>query len=580
MADERDEIRERISIVQLVGQRVSLKKAGKDWKGLCPFHDDKNPSFTVNDRTGTYRCWSCGEHGDMFNWVMKTQNVDFVEALSILAEQAGVTLAKRGQQVSKTERATQRSAMEDALGFFQEQLGKSAPAKEYLDRRGLDDETVKLWELGYAPDIGGALANILKKKGYSLAQCKSLFLVDEDAQGGFFDKFRGRLIFPIRDERGELVAFGGRLLGDGVPKYINSGDTPIYRKSRVLYGMYRAKDALNSSRRAVLTEGYLDVIACQRAGVGGAVASLGTALSEDHAKLLKRWCDEVVILYDSDPAGQKAAERAIEVLGAEGVSVKVALMPAGDDPDTLLRSQGAAAVQRSVEQGQAPLDFKISRLLERGDPKDVDGFWPEMTQILASAPNEMELDRHVVPLAALYPGHPDPLIAQKALKREVNKVRRARRGSYEARPRPPAPTIRTVKELLPSETTLLRAFLEEGHRAYAWPFLGEVGLFLSTAGAELVAAIIAAFPEGPPEGEPRLWLHLVEPEEHRELLLRVGEDPRLDRLTQLYIADAISRLHEEAERRSVSDLRKGGSSLEVMARLKQLKPSYEKDTSE
>ena len=579
MADERDEIRARISIVQLVGQRVPLKKAGKDFKGLCPFHDDKNPSFTVNDRTGTYRCWSCGEHGDIFNWVMKTQNVDFVEALSILAEQAGVTLAKRGKPVDKTERASQKSAMEDALAFFRDQLAKSTDARQYLDGRAIPRDVADQWELGYAPDVGDALAIHLKKKGHTLAECKTLFLVDQDAGGGYFDKFRGRLIFPIRDERGELVAFGGRLLGDGQPKYINSSDTPLYRKSRVLYGLFLARDGLNTSRRAVLTEGYLDVIACQRAGVTGAVASLGTALSEDHAKLLRRWSDEVVILYDSDPAGQKAAERAIEVLTAESVPVRIALMPAGDDPDTLLRTQGPAAVQRSVEQGQPPLDFKINRLLERGNPNDREGFWPAAIGILAAAPSEMELDRHLVRLAGLYPGSPNPLIAQKALRRDIAIERRRRRGMNVATPqhRSSVPVTRAVSELWPAETTLFRAMIEEAHRAHAWAFLQEESLFQSNEGKALRSALVLAFADVAPEGEPKVWFHRVEPESFRDLLSRILDDPRLDRLTQPFVDDAAKRLREESESRQVAALRGTATSAEILKRLKQMKPSYERD---
>ncbi len=577
MADERDEIRARINIVQLVGQRVSLKKAGKDWKGLCPFHDDKTPSFTVSERNGNYRCWSCGEHGDMFTWVMKTQNVEFPEALEILAEQAGVELTRRGPVVSKSERAQQRTAMDDALQFFQEQLSKSGPGKEYLERRGIDAESVKSWELGYAPDIGEALVQHLKRKGHPMDECKALFLIDQRTDGSYYDKFRGRLIFPIRDERGDLVAFGGRLLGDGNPKYINSSDTPLYRKSRVLYGMYRAKDALNATRRAVLTEGYLDVIACQRAGVTGALASLGTALSEDHAKLLRRWVDEVVILYDSDAAGQKAAERAIDILGAEGLAVRIALMPEGDDPDTLLKKEGPGAVLRSVEQGQPPLDFKIARLLEKGNPNDKEKFWPAAIEILATAPSDMELQRHLVHLAAMYPGIPEPLLAQASLRREVLARRRRDRGAPAARPRVSPPVIRAVSELLPAETMILGAFVGETFRSFAWSVMQESGMFTSHAGSGLAAVLLSSFPDGPPEGEPKLWLHLIEEESDRDLLIRIGDDPRLDRLDQKFLDDTVAKMRKAQETRKLGELKNTGQSSEILKRLKQLKPSYEKE---
>ena len=254
MAGEIEEIRARINIVDLVSQRVQLKKTGKNYQGLCPFHDDKRPSFTVNPVVGRYRCWSCGETGDIFNWVMKTQNVPFAEALQLLAAQAGVELTNRPNPQERSERALHLEIMEEALKFFREQLSKSSTAQDYLTRRGIDESTIAEWELGYAPDVGEALAVHLRKKAYALSVCRSLFLVEEDASGGYYDKFRGRLMFPIRDERGDLVAFGGRVLGDGVPKYINSSDTPVYRKSRVLYGLNRALGHISrmKPRQAVL----------------------------------------------------------------------------------------------------------------------------------------------------------------------------------------------------------------------------------------------------------------------------------------------------------------------------------------
>ncbi|HZH98329.1 MAG TPA: DNA primase, partial [Fimbriimonadaceae bacterium] len=426
MRDETDEIRARVNIVDLVGSSVNLKKAGKDWKGLCPFHQDRNPSFQVSPQLGRYRCWSCGEHGDIFTWVMKTQNVEFREALEILAKQAGVTLKSKKPSGPDT-KPMQLSAMEAALQFFRDALIKSPAARAYCERRGISDDVIARWEIGYAPDVGEALANHLKRGGFSLNECKALFLVDQDAGGGFFDKFRGRLMFPIRDERGELVAFGGRLLGDGHPKYINSSDTPLYKKSRVLYGMYRAKDAMRETRTAVMVEGYLDVIACHSAGVTNAVASLGTALSEEHAKLLARWCDGVTILYDSDAAGEKAAGRGIEVLEAEKLRIRVALMPAGEDPDTLLRTAGAAAVQDAVKKGVKPLDYRI-RSIEKRLKSDQEEFWNEIAAALATEPLEMERSKHILRLAPTYPDLRDPIEAQKALRRMVTQAARAHKS--------------------------------------------------------------------------------------------------------------------------------------------------------
>lgn len=576
MTDERDEIRSRISIVELVGASIPLKRAGRDWKGLCPFHADKNPSFTVSERLGTYRCWSCGEKGDVFQWVMKTRNVEFREALEILAEMAGITLQARGTPVDKSERARQRSMMDLALGFFREQFTRSPAAREYVARRALEPEIVEAWELGYAPDVGDALATVLKRQGHTLSEGRELFLVDEDSHGGFFDKFRGRLIFPIRDEKGDLVAFGGRLLGDGVPKYINSSDTPLYRKGRVLYGMHRALDALKDEKRAVLVEGYLDVIACHRAGVRSAVASLGTSLSEEHAKLLRRWCEEVVILYDADSAGQKAAERAIDVLQAEKVRIRVALMPEGEDPDTLLRTQGPAAVKRAVESGIRPVEFRLNRLMKRVPTSD-EAFWPEAVSILAAEPSEMELDRQIVRLAGMYPNMPNPMLAQNALRRWVGQTRQ-RPGREPGRGRPAvAVSAPKLSELDAAEITIFRAVLEEPFRRRGWELCSRTDLFVTEAGRLAATDVRTTFSDSPPEGSIAVWLYRFEREELRDLFEKIESDFRTARLTMPYLEDAVKSLERRVEERQLAEMKQGeASKADIFKRLKELKPKYDR----
>lgn len=364
MADDLDELRSRIRLVDLVGQSVSLKRTGKNWTGLCPFHDDKRPSFTVSDETGRYRCWSCGEKGDIFTWVMKTQHIEFGDALRFLAQSIGYDL-KGAKSEDKGLRERMHQANRIALEFFRNEFERSPVAKQYCEHRGLDRQVIEEWELGYAPEVDGALGTLLKKAGIKLSEAKDLFLVDQDPSGGYFDKFRGRLMFPIRSETGQLVAFGGRILGEGHPKYINSSDTMLFRKSRTLYGLNRAKDHLVKDAPAVLCEGYLDVIACHRAGVQTAVASLGTSLTEDHAKLLKRWTSHVTILYDADAAGEKASERAAHILNSAGLTVQVAIMPKGEDPDTLLAKSGPAGVQSIVEAPLSTALYEASRLAEK-----------------------------------------------------------------------------------------------------------------------------------------------------------------------------------------------------------------------
>jgi DNA primase len=254
----------------------------------------------------------------------------------------------------------------------------------------------------FAPENGEALVANLKKQNVSLALAKELFLTDTDSNGGYFDKFRNRLMFPIRDEKGGLVGFGGRILGDGNPKYINSGETPLYSKSRILYGLNKAKAKMMKDRRAVLVEGYMDVIACHRAGITEAVASCGTALATDQARLLKRFVDKVTICYDADKAGQKAALKAIEIFREVGLPCRIAMLPQGEDPDTLLNLKGADAVKEAIESSQSPFDFEVW-LLEENLGINSSDFWDEIPKLLAKAESELDLERHLLRIASQNP---------------------------------------------------------------------------------------------------------------------------------------------------------------------------------
>lgn len=509
--------------------------------------------------TGRYKCWACGEGGDIFNWVMKTQNVDFTEAMHILADLAGVRLSKKGA-VERSERTQRLNAMESALAYFRAEFEKSEAAREYCEKRGLDSSTLTKWEIGYAPDVDSALTVYLQKGGHSLAECKQLFLVDQDPAGGFFDKFRGRLMFPIRDERGALVAFGGRLLGDGHPKYINSGDTPIYRKSRVLYGMHLAKEAMAKTRSAVLVEGYLDVIACHRAGVETAVASLGTALAEDHVKLLKRWCDEVVILYDADNAGQKAAARASEMLSDEGLRVRIALMPPGEDPDTLLKTHGEQAVRNAAMGGMMPIDFALLRIKGAKSPTDPE-FWTEAVQALAAYPMNLEVEKHIEELAAMYPGVRDQAAAKSILRKQVVNARRTlRAGASRAEPQRQAAVKPIETPITVLERAVFVAFVRDRQRQKAWEAMADGDLFETEAGAKLAAAIRGAFPSRAPEGKPVEWLGQIEPAEYGNLLAelelswlqRIGDD-RIDLDAEL--DEALLAMKKKRDARLVQELK-------------------------
>ncbi len=543
MADDLAEVRARIDLVELVSKQVALKRSGRNYVGLCPFHDDSKPSFSVSPTLQRYRCWACGESGDAFNWVMKTQRVDFPEALRMLAESVGVKLTRR-TDVPKEDLTDHRSIMRLAQEFFRTQFELNKDAAAYCESRGLDKESLFRWEIGYSPG-GGALANHLQRKGVKLAQARELFLVDEDDSGGYFDRFRGRLMFPIRDERGELVAFGGRAMGDAHPKYINSSDTPLYRKSKVLYGFHHARDAISKANEAVLVEGYMDTIACHRAGVANAVASLGTALADDQVRLLRRWCRKVVILYDADEAGAKAAVRAAELLQGAELEVRVAVMKAGDDPDTLLKARGPNGVKAVLEAGISPIDFELAYLESRLEPSQ-DEFWREAVRIMSKQTNAMELDRLIVRLATRYPGLSDQIAAQRALRTEVAKHRRIYRSS--APVSQPSVKKRSALPLSVEERALFRGLLRPSFMAQAWGALREEGLCFTPEGMALRGALLAVFEDAGPLGEPADWIAEMVDEEAVSLLVDLSFMER-PFLSESYLEDCVNSLRAAKERR-------------------------------
>ncbi len=565
MADEVAEIRRKVDIVDLVSQRVSLKQVGRKWKGLCPFHEDKNPSFDVNPDIGYYRCWSCGAKGDVFTWVMETQKVDFGDALKILAKMAGVTL-QQFKSVDLSVREQRENAMAEALLYFRNSLNTSPVAKDYLRDRGLDEETIQTWELGYAPDLDFGLASQLSKKNIPLSEGKMLYLIEADQSGGYYDRFKGRLMFPIRDERGALVAFGGRILGSGQPKYINSSDTPLYSKSRVLYGMNKAKEMMSSTRVAVLVEGYLDVIACHRAGAKNAVASLGTSLADDHVKLLRRWCETVVVLYDADPAGQKASERASDLLSAAGLNVKVAVMPEGQDPDTLLRHSGPAAVQQSISAAtMSPLEFRLHQLRQTLTPTQ-DGYWPKIIAILAMAPNEIELEKHLHSVAGEYPDMPDRVAAKQALKQMILRERKKlKQGAVRPLDEPiEAAPIEKLPRLPAVESVLFKGLFKPETRKSSLEALRRPDLLSSRAGKALALAILKIESSQGKLPIDSHWLLELEPEPIKNLAITLAseeseiktKDGLLKSLTPEIIEEAVARLefaHAKREAESLKD---------------------------
>ena len=368
-----ERVKQQADIVRVVGEYVRLKKTGKDFSGLCPFHQEKSPSFTVSPIKQIFYCFGCGKGGDVFNFVMEMEKSAFPEAVRTVAEKCGIAIPRpRERSPEERQENQQRSALvemhREAQTFFTKQISgtlEGKAARAYLEDRGLDSKAIDRFGIGYAPSDGDALLRALKQK-YPEKLLVESGLISRGEQGGrLFDRFRRRIMFPIANDSGKIVAFGGRALGDEMPKYMNSPETPIYSKSNVLYHMDRAKEALRRSDFAVLVEGYMDAIAVARAGISNVVASCGTSLAEPQIKLLSRFTKRVILNYDPDNAGQMAAERSVALLLEQDFEVRVlALPPVGDkkaDPDLFIRERGVEEYTKLLKESPPYVDYLIAR---------------------------------------------------------------------------------------------------------------------------------------------------------------------------------------------------------------------------
>jgi DNA primase len=367
-----DDLRRQADIIRVVGDYVTLKKKGANWMACCPFHQEKTPSFSVNPSKNIFYCFGCSKGGSVFNFVMELEGVSFPESVRIVAEKAGVPLPelvddKRFEAKRKeADEVVQLNAW--ALEFWERQLkeenAEARAAREYVEGRGLNEETVRAFRLGYAPNSWEALGNYLKSKGATIGQIERSGLVVKKEQGGYYDRFRGRLIFPVTDAQGRPVAFGARAMRPGdEPKYLNSPETAAYTKGRHLFGLSVTREEIRRKKFAILVEGYLDLIVPFQHGVRNVVASLGTALTNEQAKLLNRFARKVVVNYDGDRAGVNAAKRAIEVLLPEDFEVKVLVLPEGADPDEFVRAHGADEYNRRRGEAVPHMQFVLEQAM-------------------------------------------------------------------------------------------------------------------------------------------------------------------------------------------------------------------------
>ncbi|MGB8507874.1 MAG: DNA primase, partial [Pyrinomonadaceae bacterium] len=371
-----DDLKRQADIVRVINDYVTLKKKGANWMACCPFHQEKTPSFSVNPSKEIFYCFGCAKGGSVFNFVMELERVSFPEAIRIVAEKVGMPLPVMEEDKRFETRRKEADEVIElnawALEWWEAQLGEASAeaiaAREYVKSRGITDETQKSFRLGFAPNTWDGLGNYLKKKGAGASQIERSGLVVRKETGGFYDRFRGRLIFPVMDAQGRPVAFGGRAMrADEEPKYLNSPETAAYTKGRHLYGLHASRDDIRRKKFVILVEGYLDLIIPFQAGVHNVVASLGTALTAEQVKLLSRFARQVVVNYDGDRAGLKAAKRAIETFLPEDFEVKVLVLPDGSDPDEFVRAHGVEEYNRRRGESLPHLQFVLDQALRDHD---------------------------------------------------------------------------------------------------------------------------------------------------------------------------------------------------------------------
>ena len=492
-----DRVKQQADIVRVIGEWVQLKKAGQNYRGLCPFHSEKSPSFNVHPARQIYHCFGCGVGGDVFKFVMEMEKCPFPEAIRIVAEKCGIAVPAPRERSPEERRENQQRALliemhKVAQSFFAKNLENTSEgkvARAYLEDRGLTKEVIEQFGIGYAPSGGDILLRFLKTK-YPDKLLVESGLISRDQNGSrLFDRFRRRITFPIANESGKIVAFGCRALGDDQPKYLNSPETPIYSKSNVLYHLDRAKDALRRSDFAILVEGYMDAIAVARAGISNVVASCGTALAEPQIKLLSRFTHRVIVNYDPDTAGQTATERSITLLLEQDYEVRVLALPGKADPDKFIREQGKDAYIKLLKESPPYVDYLIARArrmdLSTGEGKRnaVNFLLPYVQKI----PNRLLRSEWATRIAQQL------RLDEPVLRAEISKAAAERRDQIKLKPE------LIGRSAKPAERRIIRMLAEaESFRLELAYQINEAQLHIGLETEKILAALIAPVLAGEP----------------------------------------------------------------------------------
>jgi len=413
LKDYIDELHEKVDIVSIISQYVKLKKRGRNYVGLCPFHEEKTPSFVVSPEKQIFHCFGCGASGDVIKFLMKIDGMDFKEAITILAQDTGMPLPTfSGKKTDKTEKDNLREAVQAASNFFHEQITKDVLL--YLKQRGVTKESIEKFQIGYAPQNGDKLIAAMKKKDISQNSLLGAGILKKMDDGKIKSYFRNRIILPIFDIQGKIVAFGGRIFGKGEPKYLNSPDTPIFLKGNLLYPINIAKEGIRKEKQAIIVEGYFDALILHQSGVQNVVSSMGTSFTDAQAGLIKRYTDNVCFFYDDDEGGRKGAERAVEICSKKDLTVKIIVEGSGQDPDEIVLKKGKNGILELIGNAKDPLDFITSFELkiEGNNPSGKGRVAKKVLEIIDKISNKVEAYEYVKQLGTILNIDPSILFAQ------------------------------------------------------------------------------------------------------------------------------------------------------------------------
>jgi len=494
-----EDILARVDIGELIAGYIPLKRAGKNFKALCPFHHEKTSSFMVSAEKQIYHCFGCGAGGNAFNFLMQYERLEFPEAVEILAKKAGVILPEIKAADQKAEGLTTQlyKVNEMAVAYYEAALNSAAglAARSYLVKRGINEKIAKLFHLGFAPDKWDALINHLRSKNISLSLLEKAGLVLNKEGGGYYDRFRSRVIFPIFDIKSRPVGFGGRILAadnkaagdDSLAKYVNSPETPVYTKGRHLYGLNLAKDAIREKDSAVVVEGYLDFITPYSRGLENVVASQGTALTQDQARLLKRYSNNIIMVYDGDAAGEIATLRTLDIFIEEGINVKVVSMPEGLDPDSFVIKHGIEKFSEKIGQAQGLFEYKLKILKTRYPAKETEGKAKISTEMLVTIKkfkNAVLKSEYIKRLAQ------ELDIREEALLEDLKNTKLER--SFQEGEK----TGKSAAEINPTEKLLIKLMLEENALIGRVRDMVKPGDFRDARTAKIITAMMELVDQG------------------------------------------------------------------------------------